>query len=266
MRDDGRVNGMKNHVKEKLRSGKPALGINLTVMDPGSIWEVTNSGFDWALYDLEHGPWTIETVNDMIQQTRGSEAGQIIRVVWNDRNAIKRALDTGASGIIVPWVSNRGMAEEAVLFSKYPPQGQRGCGPGRAARAWGMSTPEYIDCANEELLLAIQIEREEAVENIEEILSVDGIDATWIGPADLSLSMGVKVENAHSDQRVIRAMDRVVEACENAGVFPGIAAGGAVTYIKDLIDRGFRFILVQGDVGLLKLGCSHYLEEMGSND
>jgi 2-keto-3-deoxy-L-rhamnonate aldolase RhmA len=251
---------MKNTVKAKLRSGKPALGANLKVMHPDSIRLVANSGFDWVLYDLEHGPWSIETVNDMIQQTSGSSASQIIRVVWDERNAIKQALDTGAHGIIVPWVSDREMAEEAVIYSKYPPQGERGCGPGRAASGWGISTVDYIDCANEELLVAVQIERAEAVEKIDEIVSVEGIDATWIGPADLSLSMGVRVENAHSDPEVIKAMDRVVEACDKAGVAPGIAAGGSADFIRNLIDRGFRFILAQGDMGLLQLGCDNYVK------
>ncbi|MBU7004835.1 MAG: hypothetical protein HXS50_04660, partial [Theionarchaea archaeon] len=85
---------MKNNAKAKLGSGKPALGANLKVMHPDSIRQVANSGFDWVLYDLEHGPWSIETANDMIQQTSGSSASQIIRVVWNERNAIKQALDT----------------------------------------------------------------------------------------------------------------------------------------------------------------------------
>lgn len=251
---------MRNHVKRRLKAGKPALGVNLNVMNPDVIREVSNSGFDWALYDTEHGPWSIEMVNDMIQRTGGSAASAIIRVVWDDRNAIKRALDTGAFGIIVPWVTSREMGEEAVQYSMYPPRGVRGCGPGRAASAWGLSTEEYIDIANEELLVAVQIEREEAVDHVEEIVSVEGVDATWIGPADLSLSMGLKVKDAHSHPKVLAAMERVVDACDHAGVAPGIAAGGEASYINELIERGFRFILVQGDLGLLKLGCDEYLK------
>jgi 2-keto-3-deoxy-L-rhamnonate aldolase RhmA len=256
------MNELKSRVKSRLKDGKTALGVNLTVMHPDSIREVSNSGFDWVLFDLEHGPCTVETVNQMIQQISGSDASPIIRVVWDDRNAIKRALDTGAFGIIVPWVSTGEMAEEAVSYSKYPPAGLRGCGPGRAARAWGMTTVDYIDVANEELLVAVQIEREEAIDNLEDIVTVDGVDATWIGPADLSLSMGLDVGGAHSHPRVLEAMERVVEVCESAGVAPGIAAGGSAEYINDLIQRGFRFILVQGDLGLLGLGCESYLKEI----
>lgn len=255
---------MKNLVKSKLESGKPAIGCNLTIMDPEAIGAVSNSGFDWVLYDLEHGPREIETVNEMVRQSTPSRASTVIRVVWNDRNAIKRALDTGAFGIIVPWVSSRGMAEEAVSYSKYPPLGVRGCGPGRAARAWGLSTEEYIESANDETLVAVQIEREEAVDSVEDIVSVDGVDATWIGPADLSLSMGLKVSDAFSHPKTTAAMDRVVEACEGAGVAPGIAAGGDADKINGLIDRGFKFILAQGDLGLLDSGCRGYLDAIES--
>jgi len=234
-----------------LKHGRPALGVNLSVMDPLSIEVVGNSGFDWVLYDTEHGPWSIEAVDDMIRQTCGCSASPIIRVVWDDLNAIKRALDTGAYGVIVPWVSTRKMAEDAVRFCRYPPEGLRGCGPGRAARAWGVSVDEYIEVANREILVAVQIERAEAVSRVEEIVSVDGVDATWIGPADLSLSMGVKVRDAFSDPRVSEAMDAVVDACVDAGVAPGIAAGGGVEQINRLIERGFRFITVGGDLGML---------------
>jgi 4-hydroxy-2-oxoheptanedioate aldolase len=254
---------MRNRTKEKLRAGKPALGVNMTIMDPDSIRAVANAGFDWILYDLEHGPWNIETINEIIAQTTPSDASPIIRVVWDERNAIKRALDTGVFGIIVPWVSTPEMAEEAVRYSRYPPQGERGCGPGRAARSWSVTTEEYIEMANDEMLVAIQIERMEAVEAIEGILAVEGVDATWIGPADLSLSMGVKVGEAFSDPRVTGAMERVIDACNAAGVAPGIASGGNPERIKGLIDKGFRFITVQSDLSLLNSGCAEFLGGLG---
>jgi 2-keto-3-deoxy-L-rhamnonate aldolase RhmA len=254
---------MKNRTKEKLRAGKPALGVGLSMMHPDAIRTVSNAGFDWVLYDIEHGPWGIETLNEVIGQTCPSLATPIIRVVWDDRNAIKRALDTGAYGIIVPWVTTREMAEEAVRYSRYPPQGLRGCGPGRAARAWGITTEEYIEVANDEVLVAVQIEREEAVDAIEDIVSVEGLDATWIGPADLSLSMGVKVGEAFSDPKVLGAMGKVIDTCNDAGVSPGIASGGDPERIHALIEQGFRFITVQSDMGFLSLGCKEYLDGLG---
>ena len=256
---------MRNHVKAKLKAGKHALGVSISVMNPELIRIISNSGFDWVLYDTEHGPWSIETVNDMIQRTAGSTASPIIRVVWNDMNAIKRALDTGTFGIIIPWVSSREEAERAVLYSKYPPRGLRGFGPGRAARAWGITWEEYVEIADEEILIAIQIEREEAISRIEEIVSVEGIDATWLGPGDLSASMGLIGRFFHP--KVVKAMRKMVEACEAAGVAPGIAAGAGVEkfgveYINNLIDEGFKFINIGGDLGLLNLGCKRFLDEI----
>ncbi|MCD6530157.1 4-hydroxy-2-oxo-heptane-1,7-dioate aldolase [Candidatus Bathyarchaeota archaeon] len=258
---------MKNHVKAKLKSGKPAIGVTLSVMHPEIIRTIANSGFDWVLYDTEHGPWSIETVNDMIQRTSGSTASPIIRVVWNDMNAIKRALDTGTYGIIVPWVSSRKMAEEAVRYSRYPPEGLRGCAPGRPARAWGVSPEEYLEIANEEVLVAVQIEREEAIEKVEEIVSVEGIDATWLGPADLSASMGLRGQFFHP--KVLKAMERMVEACIDAGVAPGIAAGVGVAkfgidYVNKLIEQGFRFINIGVDLSLLELGCKDFLGKVSN--
>jgi 4-hydroxy-2-oxoheptanedioate aldolase len=253
---------MRNHVKAKLKAGKPALGISISTMRPGVIRTIADSGFDWILYDTEHGPWSIETVNDVIQRTSSSVASQIIRVVWNDVNAIKKALDTGASGIIVPWISSREMAENAVLYSRYAPEGLRGCAPGRAARAWGISSSEYLEIANDEIFVAVQIEREEAVEKVEEIVSVEGIDATWLGPSDLSASMGLRGQPFHP--KVLKAMDRMVEACLDAGVAPGIFAGSGVQrfgidYINKIIEEGFKFINVGGDLSLLNLGCKEFL-------
>ena len=258
---------MRNYVKKKLKEGKPALGVTLSVMHPEVIKRVADSGFDWVLYDTEHGPWSIETVNEMIQSTSGSVASPIIRVVWNDMNAIKRALDTGTYGIIVPWVSNRKMAEDAVRFSRYPPEGLRGCAPARPARAWGVSWSEYLDIANDEILIAVQIEREEAIRNVEDIVSVEGIDATWLGPADLSASMGLRGQFFHP--KVLKAMERMVEACIDAGVAPGIAAGAGVQkfgidYVNQLIEQGFQFINIGLDMYVLELGCKAFLDKVKS--
>ncbi|UCH02918.1 MAG: hypothetical protein JSV20_03820, partial [Candidatus Bathyarchaeota archaeon] len=253
---------LKNHVKTKLKKGKPALGITLSRMDPDLIRILSDAGFDWILFDTEHGPWSIETVNDMIQQTSTSVASPIIRVVWNDLNAIKRALDTGAYGIIVPWISSKEMAENAVRYSKYPPEGLRGCAPARPAKAWGVPSSKYLEIANDEILIAVQIEREEAVKKVEDIVSVEGIDATWLGPADLSASMGLRGQYFHP--KVLSAMETMVEACLDAGVAPGIYAGAGVDEfgfddINNLIGDGYQFINVGKDQNLLRLGCESFL-------
>jgi 2-keto-3-deoxy-L-rhamnonate aldolase RhmA len=229
-------------------------------MSPLALHAMANAGFDWVLFDTEHGPLSIETVDDRIRALKGATALPIIRVVWNDVNAIKRALDTGAYGVIIPWVSTRDDAEKAVRFCRYPPEGVRGVAPGRPAYVWSLSPEEYLAEANDELLVIIQIERAEAVANIEAILAVDGIDATFIGPSDLSASMGHRGQPFAPD--VVHAMDTVVAACEHAGVTPGIAYGQGVAHIRDLIAKGFRFIGVGGDTAFLQQGCRSVLERI----
>lgn len=251
---------MKNFVKQALRSGKTSLGAWLFMMLPEAVQIVRDAGFDWVAFDTEHGPSSIETVNNMIQITRGSKALPFIRVVWNDLNAIKKALDTGAFGVIVPWVSSKEDAVKSVRYCRYPPEGLRGVAPGRAARAWNVTPNEYLEIANDEIMVIIQIEREEAVNNIEEIVSVEGVDATLIGPMDLSASMGLK--GKPFDPKVVRAMRKVVEACRSAGVAPGIAFGKSIEHINNLIEQGFRFIGVGLDTDFLLKGCKEVLNQI----
>jgi 2-keto-3-deoxy-L-rhamnonate aldolase RhmA len=227
------------------------------MMSPLALRTVADAGFDWMLFDTEHGPLSIETVDARIRALKDAAALPIIRVVWNDVNAIKRALDTGAYGVVIPWVTTRDDAENAVRFCRYPPEGVRGVAPGRPAYVWDLSPEEYLAEANDELLVIVQIERAEAVANIEAILAVDGIDATFVGPSDLSASMGRRGQPFAPD--VVRAMDAVVTACERAGVAPGIAYGQGVAHIRDLIAQGFRFIGVGGDTAFLKRGCRDVL-------
>jgi 2-keto-3-deoxy-L-rhamnonate aldolase RhmA len=190
----------------------------------------------------------------------GAGALPLIRVVWNDMNEIKKALDTGAFGVVVPWVNSAEEAEKAVKYIRYMPEGLRGCAAGRPASAWGISSNEYMKIANEEILLVVQIETKKAVENIEDIVSVEGIDATFIGPSDLSASMGVRGQYWHSN--VLEAMDKVVETCNSAGVAPGIAFGRDLEHRRELIEQGFRFIGVGGDKDFLLRGCKEVLRKI----
>ncbi len=248
---------MRNRLKEMLKAGKTALGVWISTGCPEVVWALMDSGVDWLLFDTEHGPCSIETVDKLIQYMRGSKATPIIRVVWNDLNAIKRALDTGAYGVVIPWVSSREEAVQAVRYCRYPPDGIRGAAPGRPARRWGITSNEYLRCANDEILIIIQIEREEAVNNIEDILSVDGVDVALIGPTDLSMSMGLVGRPFHP--KVVEAMDRVIDACKEAGVTPGIAYALNPEHANQLISKGFRFISIGSDVGFLLNACLNTL-------
>jgi 2-keto-3-deoxy-L-rhamnonate aldolase RhmA len=199
-------------------------------------------------------------VDRLVRGVGSAGALPLVRVVWNDINAVKQALDTGAYGIVVPWVNTREEAENAVIYSRYAPEGLRGCAPGRAASAWGVSSKEYLRIANEEVLVAVQVETKKAVTNIEDIVSVEGIDATFIGPSDLSASMGHRGDYFHTE--VVKAMTKVVEACETAGVAPGIAFGTDVDHVNSLIEDGFRFIGIGSDTGFLSAGCRETLRKI----
>ncbi|MCW4035992.1 MAG: aldolase/citrate lyase family protein [Candidatus Bathyarchaeota archaeon] len=251
---------MRNLVKEKLGKGEVAVGAWMSILDPTVARVVAASGLDWVLFDTEHGPPSFETVDGLVRAVGRDGALPLVRVVWNDINAIKRALDTGAFGVIVPWVNTKEEAEDAVTYCRYAPEGLRGCAPGRAARAWGISSREYLKMANDEILVAVQIETKKAIENIEGIVSVEGVDATFIGPSDLSASMGLRGEFFHPE--VVKAMERVVEACQASGVAPGIAFGMGIDHVNSLIDSGFRFVGVGSDTGFLAAGCRQTLEKI----
>ena len=243
-----------------LRAGKTALGSWIGMMNPEAVWTMANAGFDWILFDTEHGYPTIESVDRMIKFIRGAPAIPLVRVVWNDLNAIKRALDTGVYGVVIPWISNKEEAENAVRACMYPPEGLRGVAPNRAATAWNVTPEEYLRIANDEIMVIVQIEREEAIRNIEDIVSVEGVDATFIGPMDLSASMGFRGEPFHP--KVVEQMDKVLDACEAAGVAPGIAFGANIDHINQLISKGFRFIGVGIDINFLQRGCEATLSKI----
>jgi 2-keto-3-deoxy-L-rhamnonate aldolase RhmA len=249
---------MRNHVKETLKKGEIALGAWVSVLNQKTARTVASSGLDWVLFDIEHGPACIETIDPLVQSVMGTKALPLIRVVWNDINAIKKALDTGAYGIVVPWINTKEEAENAVLYTRYAPEGLRGCAAGRPASAWGLTPREYTDIANDEILVAVQIETKEAVQNIEEIVSVEGVDATFVGPSDLSASYGVRGEHWHPT--LLKAFEKVIDVCEAADIAPGIAFGKNPNHCKELIDQGFRFVGIGGDLDYLAAGTKARVE------
>lgn len=251
---------MRNRIKEKVQSGGVALGAWISILNGDAVRAVAASGLDWVLIDMEHGSPSIETVDTLVRSAGCDCALPLVRVVWNDINAIKRALDTGAWGLVVPWVNSKEEARSAVRYTRYAPEGLRGCAAGRPSAAWGVDPKEYMQIANDEIMVIAQIETKEAVENIESIVSVEGVDATFIGPSDLSASIGVRGEFWHP--KVLGAMDRVLEACEDAGVAPGIAFARDVEHVNELIQEGFRFIGVGSDRSFLSAGCRETLAKI----
>ena len=234
-------------MKEKLKRGDLTLGAWITIGHPDIAEIMANAGFDWLLFDTEHSPLNIEIVQNQLQAMSNTETVPIIRVAWNDMVLIKRALDIGAYGVVIPWVNNREDAKNAVRYCRYPTEGLRGVGPRRAAR-YGLDS-EYLLRADEEILIVAQIETREAVDNIEDIVSVEGIDATFIGPSDLSASLGLMGQPFHP--KVIQAIEKVLDACLSSGVAAGLAYAQTIEELVKFIRMGFRFVGATSDMGLL---------------
>jgi 2-keto-3-deoxy-L-rhamnonate aldolase RhmA len=238
---------MQNQLKRRLKAGEQALGVWVTLESPIATELLSSIGFDYLVFDTEHSPLDVYQVQTLMQAMRGegTSCTPIVRVVWNDLVPIKRALDVGAYGVVVPWVNGRDAAEMAVKACRYAPTGLRGCGPRRAA----LLDPDYLQTADEEILLIAQIETRTAVENIEAILSVDGIDVTYIGPADLSASYGHRGDMSHPE--VQAAIDRVFDASEDAGVATGVHMGAGKT-IMERVEKGYSLITVGNDLQFLR--------------
>jgi len=241
---------MRNLVKRKLRAGKPSIGTWISVGHPDVAMYLVDLGFDWLVCDMEHGPYGPETYHFMVQAMlyNRERCMPMARIPWTDLIWAKKAMDAGATGLVLPRVETAEMAEEAIRIMKYPPVGERGAGPRLAA----FKDPDYFATANEETLVVVMIETERGLENIDEIFGVEGVDACFVGPSDFTLDMGI--HRQYNDPRFIAALDRIIEAGEEHGVAPGMHCQTAPgpTNINEAIERGFKFNAVSSDVGFLR--------------
>ena len=246
---------MRNPLKEKLNKGETVIGTFVGIGHPDVTEWLSNLGFYFLLLDAEHSPLGFETLQRMMQSMNVDMCVPIVRAQWNDFVVIKRILDIGAYGVLIPWVNSRAEAEEAVRACKYPPEGIRGLGPRRAA----MFDPEYFDTANDEILVAVQIETEKAVRNLDEILSVDGVDACYIGPWDLSCSLGFGIPPKWEDPEYLAVYDKVLEAAEKWSKHAGMYTN--IDNIAWALEKGFRFNTVDEDDTFLTQGAKKALEK-----
>lgn len=246
---------MKNSLKEKLKKGEAVVGTFIEIGHPDVTEWLSRLGFDWLLLDAEHAPANFETLQRMMQAMNGTNCIPIVRPQWNDPVVIKRILDLGAYGVLVPWVNSKEEAENAVRACRYPPEGIRGFGPRRA----GMFDPDYYQTANEELLIAVQIETDKALKNLDEILSVPGIDACYIGPWDLSVSLGLGVPPNWNEPTYLAAFDQVLETAKRHGKPAGMFA--TIKNIEWALKKGFKFNTVDDDDTFLITGAQMALEK-----
>jgi len=238
-----------NYLKRTLEEGENVFGPFLKLVDPAVVEIMGFAGFDFVIIDAEHGPISMQSVQNMIRAAETANITSIIRVAKNDESLILRALDIGAQGVEIPQINCKSDALRAVKSVKYSPQGERGvCRYVRAANYSSMDKFKYFKSANEETMIITHIEGVEGINNLDEILSVPGIDVIFIGPYDLSQSLGIPGQVNHP--LVTEKMKEVVSKCKVSKVAAGTFADDVET-AKSWISLGVQYMAFSVDVGIL---------------
>ncbi len=204
---------------------------------------MAHQGFDSLTVDMQHGVIDYQTAVTMLQAISTTPVMPLARVPWNDPGRLMKILDAGVYGVICPMINTRAQAEALVGACKYPPRGFRSWGPVRASIYAGA---DYGDRANDDVIVMPMIETAEAVQNLDEILSVPGVDAIYVGPSDLSLALGCKPRLDQTDPPVVEAQQKIAEACKRHGVVAGIHNSTAAYALK-MIAAGYQFVTLASD-------------------
>ncbi len=248
---------MPNKVKAALADCRPTFGGWIQIGHPVVAEVMAKAGFDWLAIDAEHAAIDLETATSLLRAMSPFECVPLVRVPHNDLMWIRRVLDAGAGGVIVPMVNSADDARRAVEAAKYPPAGVRGFGYCRA-NAHGEDFAAYAARANDEVIVIAQVEHIRSVDAVDEILGVEGVDGVFIGPYDLSGSMGITGQLDHP--RMKEAQARVLAACKTQSKPPGLHI---VRFTPEALRRaladGFQFIALSVDAVLLSTGCRDML-------
>lgn len=238
-----------NHVKQRLKAGEPSIGTWLSLPSPEAAEFVSTLGLDWLVVDAEHNTVDSRTLGQMFTAMAHAPIAPMVRIPWNTPEHFKRALDSGAWGLVVPNVQTREDAERAVQATRYTPLGGRGVGGGRHYLSFDTTAAEYYTHANDEILLVLMIEHVKGVENAEAILSTPGVDACFIGPNDMAASMGLGLGvPLESDKpELVAAIKHVRETCQKYGVAPGIHCSGAAG-VNQRIAEGFQYCAMASEL------------------
>lgn len=240
---------MNNTMQKKLRENKNVVGPFVKIASPEIVEMLGNAGFDYVIIDCEHGPLDLLNAQDMVRATEAVGISSVIRVPDNDPVTISRALDIGVDAVQVPQISTKEDAQKVARAAKFAPLGDRGVCPSvRAAKYRHISKDEYFKKANEETMIIIHIEGEEGANNIDEILSVEGIDIVFLGPYDLSQSLGVSGELEHP--KVIETMESVVKKAKNNGKMVGVYVDDVESGLK-WMDLGVQYISYMVDTAII---------------
>jgi 2-keto-3-deoxy-L-rhamnonate aldolase RhmA len=248
------------YIRERVLNGEVMLGIGANMGSSLTVEMIGAAGFDWTWVDLEHGTGDYSELIPQMQATSINNAPAVVRIAWNDAPRFKRVLDLGAAGIMVPYVTDAAQAKQAARAMRYPPEGVRGVAKFNRACGFGQKFGEYFAEANKKLLTVVQIETKESVENAAEIAAVEGVDVLFIGPLDLSVTMGMADNYEHPD--FLKALDKVAEACKAHGKAAGILVP-KLDYMESWIAKGFTFLVVGSDGGCVAAGLNNIASTCG---
>ena len=236
-----------NTVKSIWARGGVVVNGWLSIPSAFSAEIMAHQGFDSLLVDMQHGVVDYQTAVTMLQAISTTPVIPLARVPWNEPAYLMKILDAGALGVVCPMVNNRAQAEQLVRSCKYPPLGFRSFGPVRALLYGGK---DYAQRANEDLVIIPMIETAEALQNLDDILSTPGVDAVYVGPADLSLALGCTPGVDQTEAPVVEAQKTIAAACKRHGVVAGIHCGSA-EYALKMIGDGYRLVTLGTDARLL---------------
>ncbi len=240
-----------NKFKEALKAGRPQIGLWSSLSSAAATEILFDSGFDWILIDTEHAPNETPMVADQLRAASMGTGSPVVRPAWNDVVILKRLLDIGVQTLLVPFIQSAEEAARAVAATRYPPRGIRGVASVHRANRYGR-TPDYFKRSDDEMCVLVQLETRAAVDALEAIAAVEGVDGVFIGPSDLAASLGYLGNNAHPEVR-----GTIEQACRRAqaiGKPIGILAP-IETDARAYLDMGFAFVAVGSDVVVLRKGC-----------
>ena len=259
MSEDGSP-AITNPIKVALSENRPVVGCVASISDPYVAEIMGQTGLDFVLIDTQHSPITVEGLQQMMVciSPMKSPTPIIVRVAWNDIRLINQALDLGADGIILPWINTEEEAKQAVAAAKFPPVGKRSWGPRRAIGFYN-DADEYASRANDNVLVWPQIEHIDAVNNLDRILSVEGVDGIMIGPADLAYSMGYGEDK--NNPAVDETIKRVLDGCKRNDVPFGMFTG-TLEIARKWLSQGGLIATVGSDTGFIAEGASRTRQQV----
>lgn len=256
---------MENPLKSALKRGETQIGTWLSLANPFATRILSRVGYPWLTVDVEHSPVNWETAAILFGCIADAGAVPLARVPSNNHTDIKRALDNGAYGIVVPMVKTKAEAEAAVAATRYEPRGDRSVGGGLHCLNFGVSSGEYYREASDQIFVAVQTEHIESVHNAEEICSVDGVDAIFVGPNDLLQSMNKTPGMESDDQEFVDALRHLRETAAKHGVAPGLHTA-TPEQANRRREEGWRFIALASDLAFMSNAAKAGADALGLGD